>query len=214
MELLHDGRRAASLAAPYRAVTARAPYRPVSGADDLAGLLGLGRGAFLDLLREVPRCVRGHVTGVDVADGVPAVRLLSAPDPVRLDDRVPRWATAMVLLDAAIALAQLRSLEGPTLLLVDDFGDYLHQVAAMRMLAVLAAVSQAFQMVVVTHHPLPAEVRSNWTITMIGARRRDAFAVRSAGGEFGPGVDVRWSGGPAGEPVAGRTCFLSVSGVS
>ena len=184
VELLHDSLRAPSLATPYRAVTARAPHRPVSGADDLAGLLGLGRVAFLDLLREVPHCVRGDVTEVDVTGEVPVVRLLSAPDPVRLDDGVPRWTTAMVLLEAAIALAQLRSLEGPTLLLVDDFGDYLHLVAAARLLTVLEAASQGFQTVVVTHHHLPAEVRSNWTITTIGPDDRESLLppARPVGG--------------------------------
>jgi hypothetical protein len=191
VELLHDSRPAPSLAAPYRVVTARAPYRPVSGADDLAGLLGLSRTAFLDLLREVPRCVRGDVAEVDVTGEVPVVRLLSAPDPVRIDDGVPRWATALLLLEAAIALAQARSLEGPTLLLVDDFGDCLHPAAARRVLAVLAAASQGFQTVVVTHQPLSAEVRADWTITTIG---HEGHAPLLLPEERAPGATARHDG--------------------
>ncbi len=84
VELVHDSRRAPSFSAPYRAVTVRAPRHPASGLDDLAGLLGLDRHTFLELLREVPQCVRGDVSQVDVINGIPVVRLHSLPDPVRL----------------------------------------------------------------------------------------------------------------------------------
>ncbi len=81
----------------------------------------------------------------------------------------------MVLFEAAIALAQMHSLKGPTLLLIDDFGDFLHPEAARKLLAVLASASQGFQTVVVTHHYLPAEIRREWTITTIGPDGQSLF---------------------------------------
>jgi predicted ATPase len=74
----------------------------------------------------------------------------------------------MVMFEAAIALAQAHSLTGPALLLIDDFGDFLHPAATRKLLAVLASASEGFQAVVVTHHCLPAEIRREWTITTIG----------------------------------------------
>ncbi len=168
VELVHDSRPTPSLSAPYRVVTLRAPRRPFSGPDDLAGFLGLAPEVFLELLWEVPRCVRGDVVQVDVTGGVPVVRLNSMPDPVRLDDRAPQWGTAMVLFEAAIALAQARSAQGPTLLLIDDFGDFLHPAAARKLLGVLTSASQGFQTVLVTHHRFPAEARREWTVTTVG----------------------------------------------
>ena len=138
-ELVQDSRPAPSLAAPYRAVTVRPLRRPAPQLDDWAGQLGLDRHAFLEVLREVPRCVQGEVSQVNVTGGIPEVRLRSLPDPVRLDGDSPGWGAAVVLHEVAIALAQIHSLKGPTLLLIDDFGDCFHPVIARRLLTLLAS---------------------------------------------------------------------------
>jgi energy-coupling factor transporter ATP-binding protein EcfA2 len=165
-ELIHDERRAPSMAAPYRTVTIKPRRKPPSGVDDWAALLGLDRHAFLAVLRDVPRCVRGEVTRVDISDGIPEVRLRSAPDPVRLDR--PSWSADIALLETAIAVAQMHSVKGPTLLLLDDFGVFLHPVATRKLFQTLTSASQGFQTIVVTHQILPPEVTREWTITSIG----------------------------------------------
>ena len=169
VEVLHDHRRAPSSATPFRTVTIGTPRRPASGLDYWASLLDLDRHAFLSLLREVPQCVRGEVSQVDVVNEIPVVSLHSLPDPIRLDEGAVHGGAAMVLLEVAIALAQSHSLTGPTLLLIDDFGDFLHPVITRKLLRILTNASQGFQTIVVTHHVLPPEVRHEWTITAIGA---------------------------------------------
>jgi len=173
LELVHDHRPAPLLSAPYRAVTVRAPMRPVGGPDGLAGLLGLDRRAFLQLLREVPRCLGGDVSHVDVSGGIPVVSLRSRPDPVRLDGDAFAWGGSIILFEAAIALAQAHSRNGPALLLVDDFGDCLHPVVSRRLLTLLATASQGFQTVVVTHQPLTPEILRDWAVTVIGADHQE-----------------------------------------
>jgi hypothetical protein len=112
VEVLHDHRHAPTLATPYRTVTIRPPRRSASGLDYWASLLDLDRHAFLGLLREVPQCVRGEVSRVDIVNGTPMVSLQSLPTPVRLDESTPKGGAAIVLLEVAIALAQMHSLTG------------------------------------------------------------------------------------------------------
>jgi hypothetical protein len=133
-------------------------------------VLGLDRTGFIEILRDVPQCVRGEVAQVNVTGGIPDVRLHSVPDPVRLDGDTPiRGPAAVVMHEAAIALAQAYSIKGPTLLLMDDFGDFIHPVFTRKLLTLLAGASRGFQTVVVTHQVLPPEVWREWTVTMIGA---------------------------------------------
>ena len=168
VEVLHDERRIPLRPAPYRAVTMRPPRHPGAGVDHWASHLGLDRHVFLMLLRELPRCVRGEVTQVDVTGEAPVVRLRSLPDPVRLDTEAPLGIAALVLFEAAIALAQMHSQKAPVLLLVDDFGDFLHPAFVRRLFTTLAGASRGFQTIVATHCTLPPEVRQEWTITPIG----------------------------------------------
>ena len=169
IEVHHDHARAPRLSTPYRVVTVRPPRQPPAGLDDWAGLLDLDSHAFLRLLREVPRCVRGEVSRVDVINGAPVVHLHSLPAPILLDGSPGNGAAGIVLFEVAIALAQAHSQSGPTLLLIDDFGDFLHPALVWKMLRILTNASGGFQTVVVTHHILPPEVRQEWTITAIGA---------------------------------------------
>ena len=85
-ELIQDSRPAPSLAAPYRAVTVRPLGRLRPRLDDWADLLDVDLRTFLEVLRDVPWCVRGEVSHVDITDGVAEVRLRSLPDPVRLGE--------------------------------------------------------------------------------------------------------------------------------
>lgn len=176
VEFVQDDQHLPSRFSPYRAVTVRHPTRPVTDLDGWAGLLSLDRHAFLEVLREVPQCVRGEVSQVDVTEGIPRVRLRSLPDPVNLDgNSASTGAGMLVLFEVAIALVQARSLREPTLLLIDDFGDFIHPVFARRLLAVLASASRGFQTIVVTHMPLPPEIRQEWTVTTIGADGHSLF---------------------------------------
>ena len=183
-EVLHDGRHVPSSVIPYRAITVRPPRGSASGLDYLASTLGLDRLAALRLLREVPQCVRGEVSWVNIEEGSPVVGLRSLPDPIRLDEGAIHGGTTIVLLEAAIALAQQHSVAEPTLLLIDDFGDYLHPTFTLKLLRILASASQGFQTVVVTHQLLPAEVRQEWTITAIGADDYESLPGGHASARF------------------------------
>lgn len=168
VEVLHDDRHIPLRPAPYRAVTMRPTRHPGAGLDHWAGLLGLDRGVFLMVLQELPRCVRGEVTQVDVTSDAPVVRLRSLPDPVRLDTEAPLGIAGLVLFEATIALAQMHSQKAPVLLLIDDFGDFLHPALVRRLFTTLTGASRGFQTIVATHYTLPPEVRQEWTITPIG----------------------------------------------
>jgi hypothetical protein len=108
------------------------------------------------------------------------VRIHSQPNPIHLDGAAIGWA-GIVLFEVAIALAQAHSLKGPTLLLIDDFGDSLHPAAVCKLLATLTSASQGFQTIVVTHHVLPPELVRDWSITAIGAHGYDTLFGESSG---------------------------------
>ena len=72
---------------------------------------------------------------------------------------------ALVWCEAAVVLAQELSQQVPTLLLVDDFGDFLHPALVHRLFEFLTHNIRGFQTLVVTHHYLPADLRDAWTVT-------------------------------------------------
>jgi hypothetical protein len=61
------------------------------------------------------------------------------------------------------------------MLLIDDFGDFLHPVVTRKLLTLLASATRGFQTVVVTHHVLPAEIAREWAVTAIGWDGRSLF---------------------------------------
>ena len=117
------------------------------------------------LLLEVPDRVRGEVSRVEVINGAPLVHLRSWPEPICLEGHSGNAAVWTVLFETAIALAQVHSHAVPTLLLVDDFGDFFHPALVRKMFELLTKATQGFQTVVVTHHLLPAELLQRWSIT-------------------------------------------------
>jgi hypothetical protein len=153
------------LSAPYRSIVVRSPRRHLTGLRDWAEMLGLDLNAFLNLLLEVPDRIRGEVSSVEVINGAPLVHLRSWPEPVRLEGHPGNAAIWTVLFETAIALAQVHSQAGPTLLLVDDFGDFFHAALVRKMFELLTKATQGFQTVVVTHHILTAELLQQWSIT-------------------------------------------------
>lgn len=163
------------LPSPYRTVVVRTPRRHLTELRDWAKLLDLDVNAFINLLVEVPDRVRGEVSSVEIINGAPLVHLRSWREPVRLEGHPGNAAVWTVLFETAIALAQVHSQAGPTLLLVDDFGDFFHRTLVNKMFKLLTDVTEGFQTVVVTHHILPAEVQQEWSITTFGAYDNDAL---------------------------------------
>jgi hypothetical protein len=153
----------------YRPIVVRTPRRRLTELREWAKLLDLGVNAFLNLLLEVPDRVQGEVSSVEVVNGAPLVHLRSWPEPVQLEGHPGNAAVWTVLFETAIALAQVHSQAGPTLLLVDDFGDFLHPMLINKLFKLLTEVTKGFQTVVVTHHILPAELQRQWSITTFGA---------------------------------------------
>ncbi|WP_432927733.1 hypothetical protein ACQPZZ_00060 [Microbispora sp. CA-135349] len=153
------------LPAPYRSIVVRNPRRRVRDFRDLAELLGLDVTTFLNLLLEVPDRVFGTVLRVEVINDAPVVQLAYWPEAISLADDASPMALWTVLFESAIALAQVSSEAGPTLLLIDDFGDFLHQKLVHEMFQLLTERTQGFQTVVVTHCLLPGEIRKRWSIT-------------------------------------------------
>jgi hypothetical protein len=175
IEFLHDQELMPGLSSPYRTITVRPPRRRLSELQDWAQELDLDKHAFLRLLLDVPQSVGGEVSRVDIINGSPLVYLRSVPEPVQLDADPSNGLAGMVLFEAAIALAKEHGQSGPTLLLMDDFGDFLHPVLVHKMLKLLACNSGTFQTVVMTHHTLPSEIRKQWTVTVIGADDHDTL---------------------------------------
>ncbi|MFI7694216.1 AAA family ATPase [Nonomuraea sp. NPDC049655] len=151
--------------APYRPIIVRTPRNHLTELRELAELLDLDANSFRNLLFEVPDRVCGEVSSVEITDGTPLVHLRSWPEPVRLEGHLSSAVVWTVLFETAIALAQVLSQTGPTLLLIDDFGDFLHPLRVDRMFKLLTDATLGFQTVVVTHSPLPAEIQQNWSIT-------------------------------------------------
>jgi hypothetical protein len=170
IELCHEPGRAM-----YRTVTVRRPMQPVAGLRGWASLLGLDSRSFTDLLFEVPERVAGEVSRVELINGVPVAYLRSIPEPVHLDESPSPGSAWIVLFESAIALAQSCAQSAPTLLLIDDFGDYLHPHLAEKMLALLARVTTGIQTIVVTHHVIQPKVLQDWSITCIGADDYDTL---------------------------------------
>jgi hypothetical protein len=170
-----DHKQVPFLPAPYRPVIVRTPRRRLSGLRDWAELLDLNSHAFLNLLREVPNRVRGEISGVEIINGSPQIHLRSWPEHVRLEGNPGNAATWTVLFETAIALAQVHSQAGPTLLLLDDFGGFFHPAMVEKMFHLLTGASKGFQTVAVTHHILPPKVRQEWSVTAIGADDYDTL---------------------------------------
>lgn len=162
--------------APYYPVVVRTLRRHLTGPGDCAELFGLDINAFINLLLEVPSRVWGEVSRVDLIDGAPLIHLRFWPEPVRLEGHPGNAATWTVLFETAIALAQLRSQAGPTLLLVDDFGDFFPPALVDKLFRKLTEATAGFQTIVVTHHLLAAEALQHWSITELSPDR-DAIIV-------------------------------------
>jgi hypothetical protein len=163
-----DGTPLPFLPAPYRPVYLKIPRCRIMRLHDWARLLGLDVNAFLRVIAEVPERVQGEVSGVAVACGSPEVRLRSWPQPVQLDGHPGDAAAWTVIFETAIALAQVQSQAGPTLLLVDDFGDFLHPSLACKMFELLTNLTEGFQTIVVTHYRLPNALLQQWSVTSLG----------------------------------------------
>ncbi|MEU8179100.1 AAA family ATPase [Microbispora hainanensis] len=156
------------LPTPYHPIVVRSPRRHLTDLSDLAALLDLDVASFLNLLTEVPARVDGQVSRVEVAGDAPLVHLRSWPEPALLRGHPHPGAAWIVLFETAIALAQVQSQAGPTLLLIDDFGEFLHPKLVNKMFKLLTDRTQGFQTVVVTHNVLPVEVQRHWSITTFG----------------------------------------------
>ena len=163
------------LPAPYRPVVVRTPRRYLTGIRDVAELLHLDTSSFLNLLVEVPDRVQGQVSHVEVVNGAPLVRLRSWPEPVQLEGHPGSAAVWTVVFETAIALAQVYAETGPTLLLIDDFGEFFHPKLTHEMFKLLTDRTRGFQTVVVTHCLLPAEVQQHWSITAFLDHEYDAM---------------------------------------
>ncbi|MFI5495573.1 hypothetical protein [Actinoplanes sp. NPDC051859] len=173
MRLSLDDRPSPVVSAPYRTVVVRDAQVRVRTSHDLARELGLSNQLFLDVLAEVPRRVRGLIDGVEVRDGVPTIRLSMWSDPVRCDGSASRGAMWIVLVESAIALAQIRSESEPTLLVVDEVEMYLHGPLVHRMFRLLRERTAGFQTVVASHALLPPELLREWSVIEITPCRDD-----------------------------------------
>ncbi|MER7272430.1 AAA family ATPase [Micromonospora carbonacea] len=163
MRLISEDRSTPVVSAPYRAIVVRGGQASLRSYRDLARELGLSEQLFIEVLAQVPQRVRGLVVEVTRQDSVPIVRLDGLPGPLRCDESASFGRMWIVLLECAIALAQIRSGRESTLLLIDEPEVYLHPQIVYRLFHLLGDRTSKFQTLVVSHAALPADVRRGWS---------------------------------------------------
>ncbi|MET8148877.1 AAA family ATPase [Actinoplanes sp. NPDC049668] len=163
MRLISEDRSTPVVSAPYRAIVVRGGQTPLRSHRDFAIELGLPEQVLLEVLAQVPNRVKGMVIEVDLQDSAPVVRLDGSPRSVRCDESASFGQMWIVLLECAIALAQIRSNHESTLLLIDEPEMHLNTPIVYRLFRLLGERTFGFQTLVVSHTALPADVRLGWS---------------------------------------------------
>jgi hypothetical protein len=160
-----DGRRVPYVAKPYRTVLLGGSPGRLNDLSSIARVFDVDKTIVANVLAELPQRVGGEIADVQLVGDSAMVRFRTLSDRALDIVELGMGAVQVLLVELAVAIAQVQSQVEPSLLVLDDSMGILDRERRRMMFSLLSKHSYAFQLVVASVLEPPEELGLDWLTT-------------------------------------------------